>query len=96
VIEVQRKADVLKETGAKPGEKEMIGKYQQALRTIIDGLSEGELERAEETAMEWANEGPPREVQVSFGHSSHAIIVHFLLTITTAWCTTVLIHAQLS
>jgi len=64
VIKVQRKADVLKETGAKAGDKEMIGNYQHALRTIIEGCSEGELERAEETAKEWANEGPPREVQV--------------------------------
>jgi hypothetical protein len=64
VIEVQRKADILKETGAKAGDKQMIGNYQQALRTVMGGLSQVELTAAEETAKEWANEGPPREVQV--------------------------------
>ncbi|OJA18078.1 hypothetical protein AZE42_12769 [Rhizopogon vesiculosus] len=59
-----RKAEVLEKTGAKAGDKEMIGNYQHALRTIMEGLSEEELKRAGETAKEWANEGPPKEVQV--------------------------------
>lgn len=64
MIEIQRKDDVVKATGEKAGGKEMIGKYQHALKTVIDGLSKGEKKRAEETAKEWENEGPPTEVQV--------------------------------
>ena len=68
VIEMQRKEEVLNETGAKAGDKEMIGNYQRALNTVIQGLTDEELKAAEETALEWSNEGPPREIQVEFAY----------------------------
>ena len=53
-------------TGGKAGDKEMIGNYQAALNTVMKGLTDEELQEAEETAEDWTNKAPPADVQAKF------------------------------
>ena len=69
VIEVQKKDQILQHTGAKPGEKKMIGNYQHAMKIVLDGLTQEEKDAAKETAKEWAKAAPPPEVQAKTAKS---------------------------
>lgn len=53
-------------TGARAGDKEMIGNYQAALNTILEGMTDEEWQLAEDTAEEWTNKAPSAEVQAKF------------------------------
>lgn len=53
-------------TGGKAGDKEMIGNYQAALNTIMEGMTGEELQLAEDTAEEWNNKAPPADIQTKF------------------------------
>lgn len=78
VIEVQRKKEILLETGAKPGDKDMIGNYQAALNAIIAGLSEEEMKDAHRTAEEWSKRAPPPEVQAAFAFKKADLLIEDL------------------
>lgn len=66
VIEHQHKKEILAQTGARPGGQDMIKNYQGAVKAVMDGLSEEQLEEARKTAVEWSNKAPPADVQVNF------------------------------
>ncbi|KAG2118666.1 uncharacterized protein F5147DRAFT_767429 [Suillus discolor] len=66
VIEHQCKKEILEETGARPGGKEMIKNYQGVVNAIMGGLPEEQLEEANKTVIEWSSKAPPTDVQVEF------------------------------
>ena len=66
VISHQRREEIVELTGGQAGDKEMIGNYQAALKTILAGLTDEEWQQAEETAEEWTNNAPPADVQAKF------------------------------
>ena len=56
--------DVIAEkTDARSGHKDWLPYYPAALTEVLEGLSEEELQEAEETLEKWNAEGPPIEVQ---------------------------------
>jgi len=63
VIEHQHKKEILEKTGARPGDKEMIRKYQGAVNSFMAGLSEEQLEQARKTAVEWSTTAPPPDIR---------------------------------
>ncbi|KAG2085282.1 uncharacterized protein F5147DRAFT_782115 [Suillus discolor] len=71
VIEEQRKADILQqiheeieeETGQKPGQTEVLRRYQPTMMAIMKGLDHNELEEAQAKADEWTNQAPDPVVQ---------------------------------
>jgi hypothetical protein len=65
VIEQLRK-EIIEKTGAMPGSKTFIERYQTTLTTVMAGLSKEELEEAQNTAIEWSAKTPPAAVQADF------------------------------
>ncbi|KAG1852522.1 hypothetical protein F4604DRAFT_1686626 [Suillus subluteus] len=71
VIEEEWKANILQqihdeieeETGQKPGQKEVLRRYQPTMTAIIKGLDNNELEEARAKADEWTNQAPDATVQ---------------------------------
>ena len=61
-------------TGGKPGDREMIGNYQAALNTILEGMTDEERQLAEETAEEWTNKAPPPDIQAKFAQKKADIV----------------------
>ncbi|KAG1880220.1 uncharacterized protein F5891DRAFT_991470 [Suillus fuscotomentosus] len=66
VIEQLRKEDIIEKTGARPGSKTFIERYQSTLTAIMASLSKEELEEAQNTAIEWSDKAPPAAVQADF------------------------------
>jgi len=66
VIEQLRKEEIIEKTGAMPGSKTFIERYQTTLTAVMAGLSKEELEEAQNTAIEWSAKTPPAAVQVDF------------------------------
>ena len=66
VIKHQKRDEIVELTGGKAGDKEMIGNYQAALNTIMQGLTDEERQQAEDTAEDWTNKAPPADVQAKF------------------------------
>lgn len=66
VIEHQHKQEILEKTGAKPGDKEMIKKYQGAVKSFMQSLSNEQMEEARKTAEEWSTRAPPADMQADF------------------------------
>ncbi|KAG2073013.1 hypothetical protein BDR04DRAFT_1116555 [Suillus decipiens] len=66
VIEHQYKKEILEKTRGRPGGKEMIKNYQGAVNAIMGSLSDEQLEKANETAIEWSSKAPPADVQADF------------------------------
>ncbi|KAG1849003.1 hypothetical protein F4604DRAFT_1687540 [Suillus subluteus] len=66
VVESLRKRELLKkieaETGAKPGEPEMMNHYAKYLTNMVNSLTE-EIEEATEMAVEWNKQDVPPELQ---------------------------------
>ncbi|KAG2056179.1 hypothetical protein BDR06DRAFT_1006291 [Suillus hirtellus] len=60
------KKEILEKTGAKPGGKEMIKHYQDAVNAIMASLSKEQLNEANKTAIEWSSSAPPTDVQAEF------------------------------
>ncbi|KIK75732.1 hypothetical protein PAXRUDRAFT_87387, partial [Paxillus rubicundulus Ve08.2h10] len=67
VIKVQKKDDIQKgieeEHREKPGDQEMIGKYQWAVNKVMGGLTQEEIKEVERLAKEWRKTKPLPEVQ---------------------------------
>ncbi|KAG0692661.1 hypothetical protein DFH29DRAFT_882185 [Suillus ampliporus] len=71
VIEEERKANIVQqiqeeiehETGEKPGQKEVLRRYQPMMMAIMKGLDNNELEEAQAKAEEWTNQAPDAAVQ---------------------------------
>jgi len=80
VIEHQHKKEILEKTGARPGDKEMIRKYQGAVNSFMAGLSEEQLEQAKKTAVEWSTTAPPPDIQASFAESKATDLMKDLAT----------------
>ncbi|KAG2739730.1 hypothetical protein P692DRAFT_201811360 [Suillus brevipes Sb2] len=55
-----------RKTGAMPGSKTFIERYQTTLTAVMAGLSKEELEEAQNTAIEWSAKTPPAAVQADF------------------------------
>ncbi|KIK81765.1 hypothetical protein PAXRUDRAFT_155299, partial [Paxillus rubicundulus Ve08.2h10] len=51
------------EHGAKPGDQDMIAKYQWGVNKVMGGLTQEEMKEAERLAEEWRKEKPPAKVQ---------------------------------
>ncbi|KAG2105108.1 uncharacterized protein F5147DRAFT_775428 [Suillus discolor] len=66
VIEQLRKEDIIEKTGARPGSKTFIERYQSTLTAIMASLSKEELEEAQNTVIEWSDKAPPAAVQADF------------------------------
>ena len=66
VIEQLRKEEIIEKTGAMPGSKTFIERYQTTLTAVMAGLSKEELEEAQNTAIEWSAKTPPAAVQADF------------------------------
>ncbi|KIK73562.1 hypothetical protein PAXRUDRAFT_178085 [Paxillus rubicundulus Ve08.2h10] len=60
---VEITALIQEKRGAKPGEAEMIGNYQWAVRQVVGKMTEEELDKAEQEADQWNRERPPLVVQ---------------------------------
>ncbi|KIK79618.1 hypothetical protein PAXRUDRAFT_160874, partial [Paxillus rubicundulus Ve08.2h10] len=67
VIKVQKKDNIQKiieeEHGAKPGDWEMIAKYQWAVNKVMGGLTQEEIKEAKRLVEEWRKTRPLAEVQ---------------------------------
>src|SRR5258708_18311080 len=66
VIEQLRKEEIIEKTGAMPGSKTFIERYQTTLTAVMAGLSKEELEEAQNTAV--------RDRKSTRLNSSHQII----------------------
>ncbi|KAG1800350.1 uncharacterized protein HD556DRAFT_1305120 [Suillus plorans] len=66
VIEQLRKEEIIEKTGAMPGSKKFIERYQTTLTAVVASLSKEELEEAQNTAIEWSAKAPPAAVQADF------------------------------
>ncbi|KAG1723499.1 hypothetical protein EDB19DRAFT_1952121 [Suillus lakei] len=66
VIEQLRKEEIIEKTGAMPGSKKFIERYQTTLTAVMASLSKEELEEAQSTAIEWSAKPPPAAIQVDF------------------------------
>ncbi|KIK77386.1 hypothetical protein PAXRUDRAFT_777940, partial [Paxillus rubicundulus Ve08.2h10] len=66
VINVQKEEIqkvIEEEHGAKPGDQEMIAKYQWVVNKVMGGLTQEEMKEAERLAKEWRKAKPLAEVQ---------------------------------
>ncbi|KAG0693558.1 hypothetical protein DFH29DRAFT_881369 [Suillus ampliporus] len=86
VIEEERKADIVQqireeieqETGEKPGQKEVLKRYQPTMTAIMKGLDDNELEEAQAKAEEWTNHAPDAAVQAKTAKKKgEKMIKHF-------------------
>ncbi|KAG2029651.1 hypothetical protein BDR03DRAFT_1018119 [Suillus americanus] len=66
VIEQLRKEEIIEKTGAMPGSKTFIERYQTTLTAVMASLSKEELDEAQNTAIKWSAKTPPAAVQVDF------------------------------
>ncbi|KAG2364617.1 hypothetical protein BDR07DRAFT_1482394 [Suillus spraguei] len=66
VIEQLCKEEIIKKTGARPGLKTFIERYQTTLTAVMASLSKEELEEAQNTVIEWPAKAPPAAVQADF------------------------------
>ncbi|KAG2111302.1 uncharacterized protein F5147DRAFT_772022 [Suillus discolor] len=66
VIEQQRKEEIIEKTGAMPGSKKFIERYQTTLTAVMASLSKEQLEEAQKTAIKWSDKAPPAGVQADF------------------------------
>lgn len=80
VIEHQHKDEILKMTGAKPGEAKMIQNYQGALTSFMDSLSKEEKEEAQKTADEWNTNAPPADIRANFAERKAPGLIKNLAT----------------
>lgn len=48
---------------ANPGSKPYLGKYQQGLGQVVEGLDTEEIEQMQQKKRQWENEGCPPEIQ---------------------------------
>jgi hypothetical protein len=64
VIKQHFKALVEAEIPYKPQDHEYIGSYQRAVTTVLENMSEKEVEEAEEILEQWNKEGAPLDVQL--------------------------------
>jgi hypothetical protein len=55
---------VQNENPYKPNDKAFVGNYQKAVTTVIEKLTEEELQEAEELVETWNEQGPPAEFQL--------------------------------
>ncbi|KIK91448.1 hypothetical protein PAXRUDRAFT_13783 [Paxillus rubicundulus Ve08.2h10] len=69
VIKLQKRDDISKvieeEHGAKPGDQEMITKYQWAVNKVIRGLTQEEIKETKRLAEEWRKTKPLPKVQAN-------------------------------
>ncbi|KAG1747320.1 hypothetical protein EDB19DRAFT_1826080 [Suillus lakei] len=80
VIEQLRKEEIIEKTGAMPGSKEFIERYQATLTAVMASLSKEELEEAQDTAIEWSAKAPPAAVQVDFAKKKAPSLMKDLVT----------------
>ncbi|KAG1836782.1 hypothetical protein DFJ58DRAFT_846767 [Suillus subalutaceus] len=66
VIEQLHKEEIIEKTGAMPGSKTFIERYQTTLTAVMASLSKEELEEAQNTAIEWSAKAPPAAIQADF------------------------------
>ncbi|KAG2030888.1 hypothetical protein BDR03DRAFT_1016675 [Suillus americanus] len=66
VIEQLHKEEIIEKTGAMPGSKKFIERYQTTLTTVIASLSKEQLEEAQNTTIEWSSKAPPAVIQADF------------------------------
>ncbi|KAG1720293.1 hypothetical protein EDB19DRAFT_2029931 [Suillus lakei] len=66
VIEQQHKEEIIEKTGAMPGSKKFIERYQTTLTVVMASLSKEQLEEAQKTAIKWSATAPPAGVQADF------------------------------
>lgn len=64
VVKQNYKDLVEAEIPEKSNEKGYIAKYQRAVTTVVDNMSESTLEEAKDIAEAWNKEGAPAEVQL--------------------------------
>jgi hypothetical protein len=64
VIKQHHRELVEAEIPYKPTDKEYIGSYQRAVTTVLNNMSEKELEEAEEIVDSWNKQGAPAEAQL--------------------------------
>ncbi|KAG2103993.1 uncharacterized protein F5147DRAFT_654512 [Suillus discolor] len=78
VLVEQHKDQIRAETGAIPGSEDMIVRWPEATKTVIDSLSVKEKEAAHILAKQWNNEAAPLKVQANVAESKGAdMIEHF-------------------
>lgn len=78
VLVEQHKDQIRAETGAIPGSEDMIVRWPEATKTVIDSLSAEEKEAAHVLAEQWNNEAAPPNVQANVAESKGAdMIEHF-------------------
>ncbi|KAG2743339.1 hypothetical protein P692DRAFT_20681146, partial [Suillus brevipes Sb2] len=84
VVESQRKKELLKkiqdETGAKPGEAEMMTHYAKYLARMVNSLTQDEVEEATQTAAQWNKKGIPSEVQADVARRKSEDILQYVAT----------------
>ncbi|KAG1856167.1 hypothetical protein F4604DRAFT_1932033 [Suillus subluteus] len=82
VVESLRKRELLKkieaETGAKPGEPEMMNHYAKYLTDMVNSLTEKEIEEATEMAAEWNKQGVPPELQADIARQKGEDILWYV------------------
>ncbi|KAG1868330.1 hypothetical protein DFJ58DRAFT_723591 [Suillus subalutaceus] len=82
VVESLRKRELLKkikaETGAKPGEPEMMNHYAKYLMDMVNSLTEKETEEATEMAAEWNKQGVPPELQADMARRKGEDILRYV------------------
>lgn len=84
VVESQRKKELLKkiqdETGAKPGEPEMMNHYAKYLARMVNSLTEDEVKEATQMAAQWNKHGVPAEVQADVARRKSEDILQYVAT----------------
>ena len=56
-------AEVRRQSGSVPGTSAYLAKYQAGLKSICDALTKEDIEEYRNTAKEWNEYAPPKEIQ---------------------------------
>ena len=59
-----------------PGEPEYIARFQAAVTTVLNNMTEEDLENAQNTVEQWNQEGAPSQVQLKSVFNVSSIIGH--------------------